>query len=138
MVSGVSRRFSKEEERERLKKIGGELLTGQEGMIIRTVSEGLSKEDIRQELQYLRAFWRELCQRIENGKPPSLIHQDSGLFERIVRDFAHESIGEIWIDHLLTLTNALLLCLQLLPLIEVSFYSLLSERFHLMKNKQKQ
>ncbi|KMK74825.1 RNAse G [Alkalihalobacillus pseudalcaliphilus] len=97
---GVSRRFSKEEERERLKKIGGELLTGQEGMIIRTVSEGLSKEDIRQELQYLRAFWRELCQRIENGKPPSLIHQDSGLFERIVRDFAHESIGEIWIDHL--------------------------------------
>ena len=83
MVSGVSRRFSKEEERERLKKIGGELLTGQEGMIIRTVSEGLSKEDIRQELQYLRAFWRELCQRIENGKPPSLIHQDSNEFASI-------------------------------------------------------
>ncbi|WP_413379468.1 Rne/Rng family ribonuclease [Alkalihalobacillus sp. 1P02AB] len=97
---GVSRRFSSEDERERLRGIGENLLQDNEGVIIRTICEGLSAEELKQELHFLRAFWAELRQDLVEKKAPSLLHQDSGLFERIVRDFAHHSIGEIVIDHL--------------------------------------
>ncbi|UOE93288.1 Rne/Rng family ribonuclease [Alkalihalobacillus sp. LMS39] len=95
---GVSRRMKSEEERERLRKIGESLLEGQEGMIIRTVCEGLNEETIKEDLQFLRKFWLDIWKEGKTLPPPALIHQDTGLLERIVRDFSFDDVSEIIID----------------------------------------
>lgn len=95
---GVSRRFSSESERERWRDIGDQLIEDKEGLIIRTSCEGQAAEVIERELQFLRKCWRELWKKEKNRKAPALIHQDSGLIERIVRDFSYADIEEMVVD----------------------------------------
>ncbi len=95
---GISRRFSSEIERERWREIGEQLINDKEGIIIRTVCEGQDPEVIEQELHFLRKCWQEIWKEGKNRKAPSLIHQDSGLLERVVRDFSFSDVSEIVID----------------------------------------
>ncbi|GAF64056.1 RNAse G [Bacillus sp. TS-2] len=97
---GVSKKIEPESERERLKKLGATLLNEQEGVVLRTICAGVSAEILEQELQYLREIWLDLSRGYSEKKAPFLLHQDSGLFEKMIRDFAHETIDEIVIDHL--------------------------------------
>ncbi|MCM3759779.1 Rne/Rng family ribonuclease [Alkalihalobacillus oceani] len=97
---GVSRRFSSEEERERLRQVGESLLEGEEGLIIRTSCEGQSADVIASELQFMRARWQKLWEEEKHRKAPALIHQDTGLIERIMRDFSFATVSEIVVDHL--------------------------------------
>ncbi len=97
---GVSRRFSTESEREQWRDIGETLIEGKEGLIIRTSCEGKAAEVIERELQFLRRCWRELWKEEKSRRAPALIHQDSGLIERIIRDFSYDHITEIVVDHI--------------------------------------
>ena len=97
---GVSRRFSTESERERWRQIGEKIVEGKEGVIIRTSCEGQAPEIIKQELLFLRKCWQEIWKEENSQKAPSLIHQDTGLIERIVRDFSYTEIDEIVVDQL--------------------------------------
>ncbi|NEU29764.1 Rne/Rng family ribonuclease [bacterium LRH843] len=97
---GVSRRFSSENERERWRQTGEELMEGKEGIIIRTSCEGQPEDVVKQELHLLRTCWQELWKKEKSDKAPALIHQDSGLIERIVRDFSYDQIDEIVVDSL--------------------------------------
>ncbi len=96
---GVSRRMSSESERERWRKIGESLLAENEGMIIRTVCENVEEEKVAQEVYFLRKFWEDVWKEGKNAKPPTLIHQDTGLVERIVRDFSFDDVEEVLIDN---------------------------------------
>ncbi len=95
---GVSRRFSTESERERWRQIGEETIEAKEGVIIRTSCEGQAPEVIKQELQFLRKCWQEIWKDEKSQKAPALIHQDTGLIERIVRDFSYADLDEIVVD----------------------------------------
>ncbi|GAE36778.1 cytoplasmic axial filament protein CafA and Ribonuclease G [Halalkalibacter akibai JCM 9157] len=97
---GVSRRFSSESERERWRQLGESLVEEKEGVIIRTSCEGQAPEKIAQELHFLRKFWHEINKAEGNKKAPALVHQDTGLIERIVRDFSYADISEIVVDQL--------------------------------------
>jgi ribonuclease G len=97
---GVSRRFADESERERWRQVSESLVEGKEGMIIRTSCEGQAPEVIEQELLFLRKCWKEIEKSVENKKAPVLAHQDTGLIERIVRDFSFTEINEIVVDQL--------------------------------------
>jgi ribonuclease G len=97
---GVSRRFSSESERERWRQLGEDVTEEKEGLIIRTACEGQAPEIIIQELHFLRKLWKEIWKEGKNEKAPALIHQDSGLIERIVRDFSFAEIDEIVVDQL--------------------------------------
>ncbi|WP_066153082.1 Rne/Rng family ribonuclease [Halalkalibacter krulwichiae] len=97
---GVSRRFSSENERERWRKFGEQLLEEKEGLIIRTSCEGQASELVEQELQFLRKCWKEIGKEERTKKAPVLIHQDSDLIERMIRDFSYEQIDQIVVDEL--------------------------------------
>ncbi len=97
---GISRRFSSEAERERWRELGEEMLQKEEGMIVRTICEGRDTDIIKQDLQFLRMCWQEIWKEGKNRKAPALIHQDSGLLERVVRDFSFEDVSEVVIDSL--------------------------------------
>ncbi|WP_236034956.1 Rne/Rng family ribonuclease [Alkalihalobacterium elongatum] len=96
---GVSRKIRSEAERTRLQLLGEELTINEEGLIIRTVCEGASREEIEEDIRILRGFWEETWKEKREAKPPALIHQDTGLIERIFRDFSLDHVEEIFIDN---------------------------------------
>ncbi|WEG16088.1 Rne/Rng family ribonuclease [Alkalihalophilus pseudofirmus] len=95
---GVSRRMGTEEERERLRRIGEDLLKENEGMIIRTVCEDAKPEVIEQDLHFLRTSWESVWQEVKEKRAPALIHQGSSLIEKMMLDFSLNQIDEIVID----------------------------------------
>jgi ribonuclease G len=95
---GISRRISDEGERERLKQIAEELKTDDFGIIVRTVAEGASKEDLQDDLEMLIKIWQKIQQRERNSGAPALIHKDLELVKRILRDVVTDDVRRITVN----------------------------------------
>ncbi|WP_405082212.1 Rne/Rng family ribonuclease [Paenibacillus chitinolyticus] len=96
--TAVSRKIEAEEEKVRLKQVADSLRCGEEGLILRTVSEGRSEEELRRDLLDLRELWTVIEQRAEAGAAPACIYQDLELLPRLARDVITENVLEIWVD----------------------------------------
>lgn len=95
---GISRRIEEEAERERLKKIVEDLKPKKMGLIIRTVAEGASAENLTQDVQNLLKIWERILGRARNTVGPSLIHKDLELVQRILRDIFSEDIQKLSVN----------------------------------------
>lgn len=95
---GVSKKIELESERLRLKHIGDQARNAGEGIILRTVAEGESKEAIQSDLQLLRALWIQIEQRAAESTAPAQLHQDLSIIERLVRDMFTSHTGQVIID----------------------------------------
>jgi ribonuclease G len=95
---GISRRIEEEAERERLKKIVEELKPKKMGLIIRTVAEGASAENLTQDVQNLLKIWERILRRARNTVGPSLVHKDLELVQRILRDIFSEDIQKLSVN----------------------------------------
>lgn len=95
---GISRRITDESERERLKKIAGQLKPGGMGIIIRTVAEGKSGEELQKDISYLHKLWTALLARFKREPAPLLLYRDVDLIIRIVRDYLTDDVSEFIID----------------------------------------
>jgi ribonuclease G len=95
---GISRRIEDEAERERLKEIVERIKQPGSGFIVRTVSEGKSEEDLIADMNYLTKLWGEIAAKKEKAHPPSLIHSDLDVTQKVVRDILTESVDRIVVD----------------------------------------
>jgi len=95
---GVSRRISREEERRRLRDLVQQQRRSGAGYIIRTVSEGISDEEIRADIEFLDRIWQTLQEKRERQAAPSLLHSDLDLSFRIVRDLFTNKMDRLVID----------------------------------------
>ena len=96
---GVSRKVEDPEERARLKELLNDIQPGENmGVIIRTASEGVNKDSIQQDLQFLKTLWKDIQKKAPVEKSPSLIYQEADLAARSVRDYLSDDIEEIWTD----------------------------------------
>jgi len=95
---GISRRIEDEAERERLREIVDRLKQSGSGFIVRTVSEGKSEEDLLLDMQYLSTLWAEIVRRKEKASPPSLVHSDLDVVQKVVRDIVTEHVDKIIVD----------------------------------------
>ncbi len=95
---GVSRRIEREEERSRLREMVLKLRKPGVGYIIRTVSEGLTEEEFRSDIQFLERLWQNILTKKEVSSPPALLHTDLDLAFRIVRDLFTTKIDRLVID----------------------------------------
>ncbi len=95
---GVSRRIAKDEERARLKDIVKRLRQPGHGYIVRTVSEGVSEEELRSDVEFLTALWQETLKKREQLSAPNLLHADLSLTFRIVRDQFTKKVERLTID----------------------------------------
>jgi ribonuclease E len=96
---GVSRKIESETERNRMKKILGELKVREGfGVIARTAAEGRSKRDINAEVRMLQRLWDDLKKSAKKVKAPSLIHKEQELAVRTVRDLFTSDVNEILVD----------------------------------------
>ena len=97
---GVSRKIASDEERLRLKRIvAAEREAGHGGFIVRTAAEGISEEELRNDIRFLKHLWSEIKTRAENSKPPALIYHDLNLVERTLRDQLSDDFTAIWVDN---------------------------------------
>jgi len=84
---GVSRKISGGTERQRLKELMRGILPEKSGgVIVRTVSEDVTPDMLKRELDSLMAQWRRIKKKTRFVRPPSLIHRETGLTRGLVRD----------------------------------------------------
>jgi ribonuclease G len=97
--TGVSRKISSEEERQRLKRIIiSERENGVGGFIVRTAASGASEEELRADIRFLKNLWNEIKTRSEDSKAPALIYHDLNVVERVLRDQVTSDFSAIWVD----------------------------------------
>ncbi|SCY15390.1 Rne/Rng family ribonuclease [Alkaliphilus peptidifermentans] len=95
---GISRRIGNEEERERLKLEIDEVRPKNMGVIIRTVAEGKSKEDFKDDIKFLLKLWQRIEKEKKLGFAPRLIHRDFDLVNRTIRDIFSKEIQRFIIN----------------------------------------
>lgn len=95
---GISRRIASEKERKRLREVLEKLRPEGGGLIVRTVAEGASEEDLRQDLEFLVKRWKETLRKAERAKAPSLLYVDLDLLLRMVRDLMTDKLDRLIID----------------------------------------
>ena len=97
--TGVSRKISSDEERQRLKRIIiSERENGQGGFIVRTAAAGASEDELRADIRFLKNLWHEIKTRAEESKAPALIYHDLNVVERVLRDQVTSDFSAIWVD----------------------------------------
>ena len=97
--TGVSRKISSEDERQRLKRIIiSERENGVGGFIVRTAASGASEEELRADIRFLKNLWNEIKTRGEDSKAPALIYHDLNVVERVLRDQVTSDFSAIWVD----------------------------------------
>src|SRR5205807_10292360 len=75
--TGVSRKISTEEERQRLKRIIlSERENGHGGFIVRTAAQSATEEELCADIRFLKGLWQDIKTRAESSKPPALIYHD--------------------------------------------------------------
>ncbi|AJC50666.1 RNAse E [Coxiella endosymbiont of Amblyomma americanum] len=105
-ASGISRRIEGEE-RDQLREAINQLnLPEGMGLIVRTAGLGRAKEELAWDLKILLRYW-EAIKRAAIAKPgPYLIHQESDVIIRAIRDYLRQDIEEILIDNERSYQNA--------------------------------
>lgn len=95
---GISRRIQDENVRARLKAIASEIKPKGFGLIIRTVSEDASVDEIRHDLDFLLLLWENIQTKKDKVSSPSLLYSDLDLVVRSVRDFMSHDVERLTID----------------------------------------
>lgn len=97
-AGGISRRIEGDE-RTQLKEALSRLdLPKGMGLIVRTAGVGKSFEELEYDLKALLVHWDAIKTASESGPAPFLIHQESNVIFRAIRDYLRRDIGEILID----------------------------------------
>jgi Rne/Rng family ribonuclease len=97
--TGVSRKISSEEERQRLKRIIlSERENGHGGFIVRTAAQSATEDELRADIRFLKGLWQDIKNRAEASKPPALIYHDLNVVERVLRDQVTADFNVIWVD----------------------------------------
>ncbi|GGI71795.1 hypothetical protein GCM10007973_05950 [Polymorphobacter multimanifer] len=96
---GISRKIANPADRKRLKTIMADLKLPQGmGAIVRTAGLKRSADDIRRDFDYLTRLWDEIRERTLGSMAPALIHQDSDLIKRAIRDVYNRQIEQILVE----------------------------------------
>jgi len=96
---GISRKISSASDRKRLKSIISELnLPKTMGCIVRTAGLARTKTEIKRDFDYLARLWDELRETTLKSSAPALIHSDSDLIKRAIRDIYNRDIEEVVVE----------------------------------------
>ena len=96
---GISRKISSIADRKRLKSIVAEMdLPKSMGCIVRTAGLQRTKTEIKRDFDYLARLWDEIRENTLKSSAPALIHSDSDLIKRAIRDIYNRDIEEVVVE----------------------------------------
>jgi Rne/Rng family ribonuclease len=98
-MSGISKRLP-EQERNRLKAILKNLIPETAGVIVRTAAEGVSEEDLTNDVARLKAQWEDIYQKSINPNfhAPAAIYVEPDLAVRVIRDIFNEDFRKLTVQ----------------------------------------
>jgi len=97
-AGGISRRIEGEDRAQLKEAMNDVQVPKSMGIIVRTAGIGRTTEELQWDLDYLVQFWEAITQAAGERKAPFLIHQESNVIIRAVRDYLRQDIGEVLID----------------------------------------
>lgn len=97
-AGGISRRIEGDERTDLKQSLGQLELPDGMGLIVRTAGVGKSYEELQWDLGVLVNHWSNIMKASETKPAPFLIHQESNVIVRAIRDYLRRDIGEILID----------------------------------------
>jgi ribonuclease G len=95
---GISRRIESEGERKRLKALAEEIRPEGMGLIVRTVAEGMSQDELYADVKMLVKLWKKIQSKAARSSAPQLIHKDLELLHRVVRDSLTEDVDRVLVN----------------------------------------
>lgn len=96
---GISRKISSTSDRKRLKDMVSDLkLPKSMGLIVRTAGMSRTKPEIKRDFDYLARVWDEIRENTLASVAPALIHSDSDLIKRAIRDIYNKEIEEVVVE----------------------------------------
>lgn len=106
-AGGISRRIEGDERTELKNALNALELPKGMGLIVRTAGVGKSQEELAWDMKVLLTHWSAIKDAAGSRQAPFLIHQESNVIVRAIRDYLRRDIGEIVIDSPKTYTRAL-------------------------------
>lgn len=97
-AGGISRRIEGEDRTELKAALKGLTVPEGMGVIVRTAGVGKSAEELEWDLSILTKLWGMIKQAASTRPAPFLIHQESNIALRAIRDYLRPDIGEILVD----------------------------------------
>jgi ribonuclease E len=97
-AGGISRRIEGDERTELKTALDALVLPQGMGLIVRTAGVGKSAEELEWDLNVLLNHWSAIKTAADTNPAPFLIHQESNVIVRAIRDYLRRDIGEILID----------------------------------------
>ncbi|PKQ75946.1 ribonuclease E [Aeromonas sobria] len=97
-AGGISRRIEGDERTELKEALNGLTVPEGMGLIVRTAGVGKSPEELEWDLNVLLNHWDSIHKASQERTAPVLIHQESNVIVRAIRDYLRRDVGEILID----------------------------------------
>ncbi len=96
---GISRKIFNPAERKKIRNILNEIEIPKEmGIIVRTAGSNKTKNEIDNDLKNLIVVWNSIKENALNSIAPSLIHQESDIIKRCIRDMYDEETQNIVVE----------------------------------------
>ncbi|WP_411360395.1 ribonuclease E [Pseudidiomarina sp. YC-516-91] len=98
-AGGISRRIEGDERTELKDAMSDLQIPDGMGLIVRTAGVGKSAEELEWDLNVLVHHWQAIEKAAAQRPAPFLIHQESNVVFRAIRDYLRRDIGEVLIDN---------------------------------------
>ncbi len=98
-AGGISRRIEGDERQDLKDSLGQLDMPDGMGLIVRTAGVGKSYEELDYDLKALLKHWSAITEEAAKRPSPFLIHQESNVVFRAIRDYLRRDVGEILIDN---------------------------------------
>ncbi len=96
---GISRKIFNPGDRKKIRSILNEITIPKEmGIIVRTAGSNKTKNEINSDLNSLIEVWEKIKQNALNSIAPSLIHQESDIIKRSLRDMLDDETQSIIVE----------------------------------------
>ncbi len=96
---GISRKIFNPNDRKKIRSILNEIeIPNEMGLIVRTAGSNKTKNEIDHDLQNLINVWNSIKENAINSIAPALIHQESEIIKRTLRDMYDEDTKNIIIE----------------------------------------
>lgn len=97
-AGGISRRIEGDERTELKASLSKLDLPKGMGLIVRTAGVGKDYEELEWDLAVLLQHWKAIEEAANERPAPFLIHQESNVILRAIRDYLRRDIGEVLVD----------------------------------------
>ena len=97
-AGGISRRIEGDERTDLKASLSKLTLPKGMGLIVRTAGVGKEYEELEWDLNVLTHHWNAISEAAASRPAPFLIHQETNVILRAIRDYLRRDIGEVLID----------------------------------------